>query len=590
MKKVKVKQVLLSIFLIAVIALIIWAVIYIRKNPINMNALPVKKKSMLMTGKTYIPYEPSEQSQTSAAGTANKPDVSAKGDEGASDIKDDSAAILLTLRYPDPITRFYTTKRANIFTFSGLGNFAEVTEVLSVLRSTGSTATFFVTQEELETKGELIRLIKSWGNSLGISMRPDAFETVEEMKEALLNIREILTDAYKCTEKLYIRPVYYSDMDILMAAAAACDMEIMTQYKEVVTDMVSRMTNVEDAFNAAISPKEGMFQRGEIIHFQMDYMQYGDRLLSQLVQLMIRRQCPYPVMAADAVAADTSKLYTYPLPEDAILPEVKDKIWPGHLSGYTNEMIMDVIANGYLGIDWVNTRHFLPGFEVSEIRRMNKKGLIDNTGNFVFLTFDDWGTDGTVDRLLQVLKKHGATATFFVRTEYVPYNPNLLRAIAEEGHTIADHSHRHIKLSNEVTATEYAELTQEQVDILRDDLVTSYQVLQSIVGDLRDPYGKPSLSTLFRPPTMAVSKSGLTTVFDVGYTHSISGFYSMRDYSAEDPRLLADLLKRKIRSGAVLVMHFSDTAIYTAEALDICLSELEAEGKYFTYVGLNAVY
>ena len=68
----------------------------------------------------------------------------------------------------------------------------------------------------------------------------------------------------------------------------------------------------------------------------------------------------------------------------------------------------------------------------------------------VFLTFDDWGTDRTITRLLEVLKAHGAKATFFVKTQYVPYNPNLLRAIAADGHTIGCHTNTHFPLSNDV--------------------------------------------------------------------------------------------------------------------------------------------
>ncbi|MBQ7486972.1 MAG: polysaccharide deacetylase family protein, partial [Clostridia bacterium] len=176
------------------------------------------------------------------------------------------------------------------------------------------------------------------------------------------------------------------------------------------------------------------------------------------------------------------------------------------------------------------------------------------------------------------------------RTQYVPNNPNLLRAIAEEGHTIADHTHKHMPLSNEVTATHYEELTLEQQAILPDDFVTSYDTLQHIVGDLRDGDGRPSLSTLFRPPTLAISKSGLTAVFDCGFTHSISGYYSTGDYKAESAEKLAKQIKRNLKSGAVIVMHFSDTAKYTPDALDICLTELESEKKPFRFVGLNSVF
>lgn len=64
-----------------------------------------------------------------------------------------------------------------------------------------------------------------------------------------------------------------------------------------------------------------------------------------------------------------------------------------------------------------------------------------------FLTFDDWGTDQSINKLLYVLKKHRVKATFFVLTQNVQNNPNLLRIIAEDGHEVASHSDSHTPLT-----------------------------------------------------------------------------------------------------------------------------------------------
>ena len=145
-------------------------------------------------------------------------------------------------------------------------------------------------------------------------------------------------------------------------------------------------------------------------------------------------------------------------------------------------------------------------------------------------------------------------------------------------------------LSNEETATSYSELSEVECQELEGDLVESYQTLQKTIGDLRDTDGKPSLSLLFRPPTLAVGRNGLETVFDCGFTHAIAGYYSTADYKATDAGALMRTLKQTIRSGAVFVMHFSDNATYTAEAVDMLLTELEKNGSEFRFVGLNAVY
>ena len=81
------------------------------------------------------------------------------------------------------------------------------------------------------------------------------------------------------------------------------------------------------------------------------------------------------------------------------------------------------------------------GLDQDVIRKADKSGVIKTAPErTIFLTFDDWGTDNTINQLLYVLRKHKVPATFFIITRYMPSNPNLLRAIAEEGHTIGSHT------------------------------------------------------------------------------------------------------------------------------------------------------
>ena len=225
------------------------------------------------------------------------------------------------------------------------------------------------------------------------------------------------------------------------------------------------------------------------------------------------------------------------------------------------------------------------------MRKMDQTGVIKTDRPVIFLTFDDWGTDQTITELLDVLRAHNAKATFFVRTQNVVYNPNLLRAIAAEGHTLGSHTHTHLPLANdEGNGRKFSELTEPQMAQLKEDLVTSYGVLESIAGDLKQG-NKPSVSRLFRPPTLAVSKNGLAAVLDCGFTYAVSGSYTTQDYKTSSAAKLAGELQKNTKSGAVLIMHMSDTSIYTAAALDMYLSEMER--KYadhpYRFVSLSEV-
>lgn len=194
-----------------------------------------------------------------------------------------------------------------------------------------------------------------------------------------------------------------------------------------------------------------------------------------------------------------------------------------------------------------------------------------------------------VTKLLRVLKAHDVKATFFVRTQFVPHNPNLLRAIAMDGHEIASHTDTHFPLSNDLQQTwEFTELSDEQVEGLRQDILNSWQVLQSVVGDLRLDNGLPSLSRNFRPPTMAVGRRGFETVFDLGFDYVVNGEYTSKDYNAKSVAGLLNDLEYGIRSGSVVVMHFSDNVIYTADALDQYFTKIETgQRKAYSFARLS---
>ena len=528
---------------------------------LRMSRKPVEPVS------TYAPYESAARAVESAA-----PAVSA-----------------LSAEPVEAMMRFYTSERAVAFSFSGILREEELEGVLDALDRTDSRATFFVTAEQMETQADLIDEIQRAGHNLGISVPLKESVRADRLLKDIQAQAQAIRSKYRARYEILLRPAAGSGSTALLQAASAGGFRVVTQLKEAVPEKVSRMTDAGQVLAAIINENEGALQRGEIVHFQMGLFQYSDTVLGELVERLVNEKCVYPVRPCDSILENRDLLYTYPLPDDQILPAVRNMIYPGHLAGKSPDEVYEVIRSGYIGISWILSTYFLPGFTPGQADHLDKTGIIENDENYVFLTFDDWGTDATVDSLLQVLDKHNATATFFVKTEYVPNNPNLLRAIAAAGHTVGAHTHGHMELANEIYPTYFAELEEEQRDALEKDIVKCYNTMQSIIGDMVDADGKPSLSLLFRQPTLAVSKSGLETVFDCGYTHAIAGYYTTTDYKAESVQALVADLRENIKPGAILVMHFSDNAKYTAEALDILLTEYENDGSGYRFVGLNKV-
>jgi len=65
----------------------------------------------------------------------------------------------------------------------------------------------------------------------------------------------------------------------------------------------------------------------------------------------------------------------------------------------------------------------------------------DDSG--VILTIDDGPDPDTTPLLLEILRRHQATATFFLIGERARRHPELVRAISQAGHSIGNHSMTH---------------------------------------------------------------------------------------------------------------------------------------------------
>src|SRR4051794_31987385 len=62
------------------------------------------------------------------------------------------------------------------------------------------------------------------------------------------------------------------------------------------------------------------------------------------------------------------------------------------------------------------------------------------------LTFDDGPNPAITPRLLELLHRHGAHATFFLIGQWARACPGIVRDIAASGHTIGNHTDTHPNL------------------------------------------------------------------------------------------------------------------------------------------------
>ncbi|WP_289138482.1 polysaccharide deacetylase family protein [uncultured Brevibacillus sp.] len=179
----------------------------------------------------------------------------------------------------------------------------------------------------------------------------------------------------------------------------------------------------------------------------------------------------------------------------------------------------------------------------------------------VALTFDDWGSDKTVTKILDILAEHDVKATFFLRAAGVENNPNLARAMVEGGHDVANHSYSHPVVTT---------LTPEE---LQKDLVKAHQVITEAIQQ------QPVM--LFRPPTGVVDDQTGKVIAGVGY-HDIA-MYDVTTLDWDNKNKASDIVNgimTKTENGSVILLHMLDD-IHTIEALPIALEGLKKKGYTF---------
>ena len=111
-------------------------------------------------------------------------------------------------------------------------------------------------------------------------------------------------------------------------------------------------------------------------------------------------------------------------------------------TGHTREQATATIRQHHLQRLY-NRVHQDPG-ELRRACRYESEIATAPPAGQVVLSFDDGPEPGQTERILEVLKKHGIQATFFLIGEKAQAHPQLVNRILEgDGHTVANHSWSH---------------------------------------------------------------------------------------------------------------------------------------------------
>lgn len=160
----------------------------------------------------------------------------------------------------------------------------------------------------------------------------------------------------------------------------------------------------------------------------------------------------------------------------------------------------------------------------------------DSTNKQIWLTFDEGYENGCTAGILDTLKEKDVRAVFFVTYDYCKRNPELVKRMIAEGHTVGNHTWSHPSLP----------------ECSPDELYSELSLLHEYV---RDEFGYDMY--VMRPPKGEFSQRVLACAKELGYTTVLWSFaYPDWDVNNQpDQEQAFQKITGKSHNGAVYLLH-----------------------------------
>lgn len=201
-----------------------------------------------------------------------------------------------------------------------------------------------------------------------------------------------------------------------------------------------------------------------------------------------------------------------------------------------------------------------------ELKQYDAYYAEDTDKKRIYLTFDCGYENGNTEALLDALKKHKASATFFVVGNFISTSPELVKRMHKEGHTVGNHTYHHPDMSQISTKEAFEKELKDVEDLYKE-----------ITGEEMVKY--------YRPPQGKYSTENLQMAKDMGY-HTFFWSLAYVDWYQDDQPShdeAFDKLLGRIHPGAIVLLH--STSSTNAEILDELLGKWEEMG--YTFHGLE---
>lgn len=186
----------------------------------------------------------------------------------------------------------------------------------------------------------------------------------------------------------------------------------------------------------------------------------------------------------------------------------------------------------------------------------------DSEEKVVYLTFDAGYENGNVEKILDAMRDEQVTGTFFVLGNLIEKNGELVKRMAEEGHTVANHTFSHKNMTKIGSYEDFcAELQRLEI------------AYRTLTGEDMPKYYRPP-EGVFDETTMKYAKdAGYKTIF---WSFAYADWDNAKQMSPE--RAKAKIMEN-VHNGAVILLH--PTSATNAAIMGDVIRELKEAGYRF---------
>lgn len=179
----------------------------------------------------------------------------------------------------------------------------------------------------------------------------------------------------------------------------------------------------------------------------------------------------------------------------------------------------------------------------------------------IYITFDAGYENGNTEAILDALKKHNAPGAFFVVGPFIKENPEIVKRMVSEGHTVGNHTYNH------------PDMTQKNQAEFFEQLIKTSNRYKEVIGE--------DMPLFYRPPEGKFSDENLKWLHDAGYTTVLwsSAYVDWDTKNQPSHESAFKTIDKRTFDGAIFLLH--STSKTNAEILDEQLTKWEEQGYSF---------